>query len=371
MKRGLSRVDDRVAVRVNAGWLVAAAMLTNMRADGQQSSVGLSNEVTKAADVFLADSELNVRWRNLQREVSLTAAAATLQMDYLPSEVDLLGKFQELEDSRCTGQLTWREGLDQPWRWIFSAGGYEGFTDYRSLWLNEYYRQLFSGTSGYQAADVGGLNASIGGTYEYLPQSGMLNWSVGWQMDDVAPPYEKTVDGPLVRGLSRYETWRYGLGSEHVLSPWLRFKQDVTAFQTTSRAWRYAYKAETACAITDTWVARLSAEGSREAGFYSGAVGLQVEHDWESRWFAGIMVRAYRDNGQILDPLLISGSPPPLDTLQALMTLRYSGPDLTMRLAVGPYLTRYAEPAPGTLRFSTLYRDRDWLNMQVSLTKRF
>ena len=350
-------------------WLVA--FLTTTRAAGQNWLVGLSSEMQVASDVCVADNELNARWRDGRRELSVMAGLANLQMDYAPSPWDLTATFEKLEETRSTAQLTWREGLKTPWRWNFSGGGYVGYTDYRSMWLNEYYRQIFSGVPGYKEADPAGLNASIGGTYEYLPQSGMLNWSVGWQSDVVAPAYDKLIGVPLQRGLSRYETWRFSVGSEHVLASTLRFKQDATAFETSARAWRFTYKAETLWAVTDTWVTRVSLEGSQEAHFHSVAGALALEHDWEARWFAGIQARAYRDNGQIIDPSIVSGNAPPIDTAQLQLTLRYATPKVSWRLAVGPYLTRYATPSAKTLRFTTLYRDRDWLCAQAACTWRF
>ncbi len=361
----------RMSAVAACAWLATGISLTTTRAPAQNCLVGLSSEMQVASDVTLADCELNARWRTPRREVSVMTGLANLQMDYEPSPWDLTATFEKLEETRSSAQVTWREGLDQPWRWNFSGGGYVGYSDYRSMWLNEYYRQIFSGVPGYKQADPGGLNASIGGSYEYLAQSGMLNWSVGWQADEVAPAYDKLIGVPLQRGLSRYETWRYGLGSEHVLGSTVRFKQDAAAFGTNSRAWRFTYKAETLWAVTDTWSTRCSLEGSREAAFHSGAAAVTLEHDWDARWFAGIMTRAYRDNGQIVDPSIVSGNAPPTDTLQVQLTLRYAGDKATWRLALGPYLTHYAPPSAKTLRFTTLYRDRDWLCGQAACSWRF
>lgn len=362
-----------LAVAAGRAWLAGVSLLV---ADGEVLSaqdfmVSASGEWLSASDVSLLDTDLTFRWRTVEREISGTLGWAPIEMDYLPSAMNLIGRPAELEDTRESWQFTWREALEATWRWNVSAGGYTGFTDYRSLWLEEYYRQLFSGVKGYWPADVGGTNASFGGTYEYLPQCGMINWSVAWQGDDVSPAYEKIIGGPLVRGLSRYETWRVGLGSEHVLHPRLRFKQDAAAYQTTARDWRYVYRGETAWAMTDEWAMRAAVDGSREGGFHSGALTLLVERDWNAEWFLGFQVRAYRDNGQVIDPTLVSASSPPLDTLQLQLTLRHAGPRFIWRLAVGPYLTRYGALGAGNRTFETLYRDRDWLSLQAAGTWRF
>jgi hypothetical protein len=342
--------------------MACAALLLPVH--GADVLLGWSSELASAADVFLSDSDLNARWRNPHRELSLLLGVGQINLDYLPPKINILGVSNERNETKESCQFTWREGLDQRLLWNLSCGAYQGFTDYRSVWLDEYYRQLFGSVAGYETADVGGVNASMGGRYEYLEASGLVSWSVGWQQDAVSPAYEKIIFGPLQQGEDTLTTWRFGLGSEHVLTPRLRFKQDPALILSTARDNRYAYSAETVWAITDAWTARLRAEAVKEAEFHSISGGLLVERDWDGKWFAGMAVRAYRDNGQILDPLLISGSAPPLDSLLAQLTLRYSGPNATWRIAVGPYLTRYAELTPGTARFAPLYRNRDWLAVQ-------
>jgi hypothetical protein len=333
--------------------------------------VSTSGEWLSASDVSLLDMDWTLRRRTLERDISASIGWAPIEMDYVPSAASLIGTPADLDDARTSFQFTWREALEETWRWNFSAGGYDGFTDYRSLWLEEYYRQLFSGIPGYREADLGGMNASIGGTYEYLPQCGMINWNVAFQSDDVSPAYEKLIGGPLVRGIDHYETWRFGLGSEHVLSPKVRFKQDAALYHTTERDLRGVYRGETAWAMTDEWSLRSSMEGSLEGDFHSAAASLMVERDWNAKWFLGLQVRAYRDNGQVIDPKLVSSSSPPLDSLQLQLALRHESEHLVWRLAVGPYLTRYGAIGVANRTFDTLYSDRDWLSMQAACTWRF
>lgn len=353
--------------------LFGAVLLTGSgtEANAENFMTSISSEWLSASDVSLLDTDFTLRRRTLDRDISASFGWAPIEMDFIPSASNLIGTPADLDDARTSVQFTWREALEETWRWNVSAGGYDGFTDYRSLWLEEYYRQLFSGLPGYRAADVRGANASIGGTYEYLPQCGMINWNVAWQSDDVSPAYEKLIGGPLVRGVSHYETWRFGLGSEHVLSPRIRFKQDAAFYHTNDRDLRYVYRGETAWAMTDEWSLRSSMEGSLEDDFHSAAVSLMMERDWNAQWFLGFQVRAYRDNGQVIDPQLMSSSSPSLDSLQLQFTVRHEGEHLVWRLSAGPYLTRYGALGTANQNFDTLYRDRDWLSMQAACTWRF
>ena len=90
----------------------------------------------------------------------------------------------------------------------------------------------------------------------------------------------------------------FRIRSEHVLTERLRFKQDAAAIDTTDRAWRYIYAAETAWAVADEWTMQLRLEGTKEAEFHSLLGALLVVRAWEARWFAGIGLRVYHDNGQ-------------------------------------------------------------------------
>jgi len=350
-------------------FLTLPGTMLSLKADGFMLSA--SSEFMSASDVSLLDSDLTLRWRTLERDLSATFGWAPIAMDYIPSTVNLLGSPADLKSDRTSWQVTWREGLEETWRWNVSLGGYDGFTDYRSLWLEEYYRQVFSNVPGYYPADVGGMNVSIGGTYEYLPQCGMINWSIAWQADDVSPVYEKLIGGPLVRGISHFETWRYGIGSEHVLSPEIRFKHDAAILDTTERDLRVTYRAEVLWAVTEDWTLRSSLDGSLEGDFHSSGVSAMIEKDWDARWFLGLQLRAYRDNGQIVDPQLVSSASPPLDSLSVNLTIRHETEHVVWRLSAGPYLTRYGALSQGNRTFDTLYRDRDWLGIQGACTWRF
>lgn len=94
-------------------------------------TLGGSSEVASATDVLLVDSEMFLRWRDSQREVTLLLGGAEIDLDYRPPAINLLGRAQDLSEPKQSGQITWREGLDHPLQWTFSGGGYQGFTDYQ------------------------------------------------------------------------------------------------------------------------------------------------------------------------------------------------------------------------------------------------
>ena len=66
----------------------------------------------------------------------------------------------------------------------------DGFTDFRSLWIDEYYRQLFAPMAGYGAAVPRGYNGGVGLRWDHVPGTGFLEFSAGWQTDQVSPAYD-------------------------------------------------------------------------------------------------------------------------------------------------------------------------------------
>ena len=82
-----------------------------------------------------------------------------------------------------------RQRLGERWTLLGSGGLYDGFADYRSRWLDEYYRQQFSTIPGYQKADPKGFNVSAGLRWEYAPTTAFLQVEGGYLWDQIAPGY--------------------------------------------------------------------------------------------------------------------------------------------------------------------------------------
>lgn len=325
-------------------------------------------EGMQASDVLVSEVSLSNRWRSQQRDVGLKIGWASMEVDYTPAAGDLLGTDGHRGAGRTSLQADWRGGLGNRFSPFASIGGYDGFTDFRSLWIDEYYRQLFAPMAGYGAAVPRGYNGGVGLRWDHVPGTGFLEFSAGWQTDQVSPAYDKEVFGPLLRGRDTFATWRGGLAWESVLSSRLRARADFGLNKTTARAWRLNGRAMLNYAVADTWVLRFEAGGAAEGSFHGGSLAATVEHDWAARWYCGVTLRGYRDNGQISDPLVVSGAAPSLRTAQALLSLRWQGERAGWRLSAGPYLTRYSALTPASQRFANLYRDRNWGVLQLAGT---
>ena len=114
-----------------------------------------------------------------------------------------------------------------------ALGGYDGYQDYRSLWLNEFYRQEYP--DGYIEAEPWGVNVGVGLRWEYAPTTGFLQVYYAWQKDKIAPGYEKKPFEPLARGRDELDTYTASVTLENILTPSFRSQVVGLVMDTTGR----------------------------------------------------------------------------------------------------------------------------------------
>jgi thiol-disulfide isomerase/thioredoxin len=293
-------------------------------------------------------------------------------LDYEPAPTDFISQATELTEDMVSvlGRLRVRWG--PRWRLELSGGGYDGFSDYRSVWLDEYYRQFFGPVPGYRPADPGGFHLGPGLQWEAIPGSMIVQAGLVYQFDQVSPGYEKEPFQPLVRGAERLDTLAGTIGVEHALTKRLRLLQEVRFTDTTERELRLGYKASANWALGRNWVARGVGGVTHEGpSFLAWQVQGNLDYDIDQQWFVGFFGRYYEDSGLVRDPRLVSSASPPLATFRTGLAIRHQSGGLSCKLAFGPYWTRYDEVAPISQDFSTLYASREWFFVEAAVGYRF
>ena len=117
-------------------------------------------ESVSSSDVDLWQFNTNSRWEMPERGLSgdLSVAINSFAADYEPVAFDFLGESVGLDERsvalQSLARWRWKENLEL----TFSSGIYDGYTNYRSIWLAEYYRQQF-------AERFGEITRGGGGTY--------------------------------------------------------------------------------------------------------------------------------------------------------------------------------------------------------------
>ena len=337
----------------------------------RSADVDASIELLSTHDAKLTEATVGTELKGAESKFTLSVTSGRVAIDFGPAPVDLI--------STPVSRVETRTAFGATGRWqtepvgLFGGGGaYRGFTDFRSVWLAEYYRQLFEPVPGYLKADPRGWHALAGGRWAYIPLTGYLQIVFVRQQDRISPGYEPQIRAPLLRGREHLATNTLKISTENVLTPSVRTLFEASATEATGRENRFSLQGSCNWAVAEDYTLRAVVAGVRERPEFEAFSGaFTVERDWDLRWFAGLTLRAYRDNGEVVDPLLVSTAAPSLKSLHAAASLRWQGKRFGLRFEAGPYRTRYgALPAIST-HFSRLYSDRNWLRLQFTGTRQF
>ncbi len=351
-------------------------------------TAGLDSSVLAADDVFLASAMIEYKQTRPASELQIAVSYGHTGIDYVPDPTPNSRIFSATQPNEVTDDLVGIQSrnhfnLGEQVSWIVAGGAYDGYTDYRSLWLNEYYRQLGERWArykvGYQPADPWGFNASTGLRWEYAPGKGFLQAEFRYQYDIVAPGYDVNIHYlpfKLIRRRDQLNTFAGRLSLENTIGSRVRTLQELLFASTTDREMRYSLQSSLNWAPADRWTLRLVAGGTQEnPDFLAGWVSATLERDWNQTWFVSVFGRCYTDTGQFENalPSFLTGdtAAPPVDTLQTGLGLRWQGRKSSVKVLAGPYFSRYPDPKPGVASFANLYKSRDWYFVQFAFEHQF
>ena len=103
-----------------------------------EHQVEFNTDVLSASDLTLSDGSITYRASNGNYELGLSLNHGYMDLDYRPNPVaDLIGQSRDLSRNRIGGQLYLNIPISKKIEWRLGAGFYDGYTNFRSLWLNE------------------------------------------------------------------------------------------------------------------------------------------------------------------------------------------------------------------------------------------
>lgn len=293
----------------------------------------------------------------------------TYGVDYEPfKQFDFLGFSERLREDYHGGQASVRQALGDRFTLLAAGGAYDGFTDYRSIWLANYYRQQFSFVPGYDEPEPRGFNAGGGLRWEYQPTTGFVEAGFLYANDEIAPGYEldqATVQ--LQRSREILHTYSPTLKFENVLTRRIRTLNEFQLTITSGREERYAYRGSVNIALGERWTSRTSFGYTHEQptlrAWYAGST---LELEVAPKWFVNIFGLYYSDTGEVENSLFISTSAPGVQSYQGGLGIRYAGKWSSFSLSAAPLRAEYDPIELGTRPFSNLYQDRTWLSVQAA-----
>ncbi len=357
--------------RPSLRFLYLGALLggSSFLASGQETASLLEAglESIHASDITSSSATFTWRREAETRQWQITASLDEYAVDFVPNALSAgISRPACLNEDRRGVDVAVTQSLSPRWEGTLSANIMEGFSDFRAVWISEYYRQLFSGFSAYTDPDPGSHGASAALVWEAVPQNVFLDLTFGGSQEQTSPGYERIIGpgGGLEKDEERLNAWFATLGIEHFLSPRIRYRHEFAASTVTARDTRLSYRGQINWALADEWVSRSEFSHLREGSvFYAWSVGTSIERDWNERWFAGLSLRFYKDNGQLENALFtVTSAAPPLQSYRLTASLRYVSDAFSLFLYAGPYVSHYGDPGDDIAPFANLYQDRDWIH---------
>lgn len=370
------RVNLAVAL---SGGLLAGALNALSAAALPTATAELGFETLFASDILLTDTSARYGQKQAGTEWNLTLTYATIALDYQPfASIDRITQPRELFEGYFGGQVSLRQALHERLTLLAVVGAYDGYTDYRSLWLSESYRQRFSFFPDYAIPNPKGFNVGSGLRWEYLRATAFAEAVFAYQNDTIAPGIEMedfTAENPepgIIKGRGLLHTYSPGLKFENILTSRVRLLNELGLTITSGREPRYAYRGSVNVALWNHWVLRASGGHTHEdPTLRAWHAGATLEFEITRAWLIGVSGRYYRDTGEIENSRAFSTATPGLETVQVGLSLRYVTDRHSFKVAAGPHFANYEPADIGTAFYSNLYKDRPWGFAQAAWTFQF
>jgi len=355
---------------------IAAAVAPILAQAGIERTDG-SFELIDSSDVSLFQMSSIIAAPIADWELDVSLSASDFTFDYKPVDFDFNGSDITRDEQNYALQLNGRKLLNEQTTLLLGAGTYDGFSNYRSAWLDEYYRQQFNDLTGvpgaelYQTASPKGINGNIGLRWMYRPSNAFAQLTVSQLQDDVAPGYEIDFDG-LQRGQLALATTAISLSTENILTKRIRSLVSLRASQTSQRSWRYGSEIAFNVALAERWIARLQVGGTTEGPTFDAYYGnLAVEFAINERISMYLDGRYYDDTGEIENSFLFSSAAPGTSSRKFGLGIKWTNETWSGRFYVAPISSHFEAPGGNVDAFQNLYKDRDWTVFQLAFSRTY
>jgi hypothetical protein len=356
----------------NMRWLAAMALsLVSGSWAAAAPETGINLEIMAANDVILADCLAYLVHSKGEYETVLSFNHADFWIDYRPSGTSLIGDTNDRHESKDSLRLALQGPLGKDLLWLVEGGGYLGFDDFQSVWIDEYYRQTFEDYTGYEAGDPKGVDGLLGLRWDYLQTSGFAKFSVFAGHDRISPQWEPVIGQGLTPSRSSFDSIGGRIEFENVLTRRFRTNNRLTMSDISERAPRWSFETMDNFALSDSWVIKGTMGCALEnPDFHAFWTTAAVEWDFQQKWFVGLNARFYQDSGETDDLILYGVDAPPATTFGASVTLRWIEGQNQAALGIGPYWSEY-DRQDATSPVAELFTDRSWLWIQLAWSRQF
>jgi len=331
---------------------------------------GLQNIDVEYEGLFSSNLDIQRESFSYQQErAKWTFALSYFQTEYgLEYEpfAPLGGSDNSLNESNHQGSLSIGCTLQNDLETSVSVTSYDGFSDYRSIWIAEYYRQTFNFPgSGYFAPDPEGFSITNG--WRWDPQIGTsLSIDLSYSEDTIAPGW--TFGSPANDLLkNRIVSIRW----EQAINPSLKTETSFYYSDITGREPRLNLQSSWNHALTNEITLGAQLGGSREeSDFDSFYGGLSLTYEVNDYLSLKLNGRLYTDSGEI-ETSGFNSAAPEINTAEIGISALIEHGDHSFQLGISSFINNYKDTDPDNEFFTNLYDDRDWITVRAAYTFEF
>jgi hypothetical protein len=320
---------------------------------GGLQSVDLESEAMLSDDIDVWRSA--IRYKQERSDWSFEAGLSTTDytLDYQP--FSLFGGFPiSLDETTWQADLTVAHRIGDSLEGSLTLSGYEGFPDYRSIWIAEYY-----------APDPRGWSVTGGMIWD--PAIGTrLGIDLTYGRDTIAPGW--TFGAP---GNDLLESRIVALRWEQAVNPRLKTETALLYNDISDRDPRLHLQSSWTAALTDDLTLRVQFGGAAENPDFEALYGgLSLDYQITSEWSATCGGRLYDDTGEI-ESSGFNTAAPGVETIEFGASLLYDTGEHAVRLGLSCYETSHDPVDLDNSFFANLYHDRDWWTIRLAYTANF
>lgn len=337
-------------------------------------AVDTSVEALTDDDVKVIQGSLTHRFESGDWSLSTTLGYNSYEIDYAPA---IGGFFENRTEETISGGLSLGYQVNQNLSLTAGIAGYQGFSDYRSLWIATFYEQAFGAVPGFTQPDPNGVSGALGVVWDFDPGVHRLSVDLGYSRDTIVPAFDRDPNStpiPFSTAINTRDvlfTPSATIRLQSAINGSLRTQQTLRLRETTDRSLRTQLESAWVWAATDELTFRFDAGLSTEdPEFEAYYTGLTVAYDITPTFEVFASGRLYRDSGEI-NSANFNTAAPALDTFEISAGIAYRFDETAVRLSVGHYSTDYEAVAEDNRFFENLYSDRDFVVTRLAVTHAF
>lgn len=328
------------------------------------------------ADLLVSD-DINVQRYTATLGADIGATSVGLTYSRIEYQLDVTGTGTfPTSVNESTDQLSLSFGRE--WTEHYSStlalSGYNGFTNHRSIWIDELTTQRLGGAPGFREADPFGFSVNFTNTFLLPNKFDSIAVSVGYSRDRIAPgqafEFSPTFFG-VVSGDDTLDTVSASITGSFYLTNKITSQWFARAAFVSDREVRTQYRVSTAWNITDGLTLRSEVGATFEpTDFQSYFGGLTLSYQIIDPLRLSIGYRLYTDTGEITTSNFNSAAPG-FDSSEISASLLWTQGSHSFRTSVAFLQGDFDAINSASEPFEDLFSDRNFFAVRAAYTFQF